>query len=144
MPRIRCFDMHNEAKESCLRSISSKQSNFIDIRKRYASKKLFCLSTVLYLIFIFFYCRNYFWCQEGWEIEDNPVGTAFEIFWMFFEPALFGVTGATIRIDQLGAHLDYMGIGVGIIVITGLVRIFVTAFIAFGDNLNVKEKVRMT
>lgn len=34
---------------------------------------------------------NYFWCKEGWEVEDNPVGTAFEVFWMFFEPCLFGV-----------------------------------------------------
>lgn len=75
-------------------------------------------------------------------MEDNPVGTAFEIFWMFFEPALFGVTGASIQINELGEHLDVMGIGVGILVTTGLVRILVTAFIAFGDNLNIKEKVR--
>lgn len=85
---------------------------------------------------------NYFWCKEGWELEDNPVGTAFEIFWMFFEPALFGVTGATVDISELGKDLDVLGIGVGILVTTGLVRILVTAFIAFGDNLNTKEKVR--
>lgn len=88
------------------------------------------------------FCRNYFWCKEGWEIEDNPVGTAFEIFWMFFEPALFGVTGATIRINELAERLDYMAIAVGILVTTGVVRIFITGFIAFGDNLNLKEKVR--
>lgn len=93
---------------------------------------------VVYLTF----GRNYFWCKEGWELEDNPVGTAFEIFWMFFEPALFGVTGASVKINQLGENLDFMAIGVGILVTTGLVRIFVTAFIAFGDNLNTKEKVR--
>lgn len=75
-------------------------------------------------------------------MEDNPVGTAFEIFWMFFEPALFGVTGATVDISELGKDLDVLGIGVGILVTTGLVRILVTAFIAFGDNLNTKEKVR--
>lgn len=34
-------------------------------------------------------------------MEDNPVGTAFEIFWMFFEPALFGITGAAIKIHEL-------------------------------------------
>lgn len=93
---------------------------------------------VVYLTF----GRNYFWCKEGWELEDNPVGTAFEIFWMFFEPALFGVTGASIDISELGARLDILAIGVGILVTTGLVRILVTAFIAFGDNLNIKEKVR--
>lgn len=75
-------------------------------------------------------------------MEDNPVGTAFEIFWMFFEPALFGVTGATVNLSELGENLDLMAIGIGILVTTGLVRIFVTAFIAFGDNLNTKEKVR--
>lgn len=95
-----------------------------------------------YLCVYLSFARNYFWCKEGWELEDNPVGTAFEIFWMFFEPALFGVTGATIRIDELGEQLDYMAIGVGILVVTGVVRIFSTAFIAFGDNLNTKEKVR--
>lgn len=61
---------------------------------------------------------------------------------MFFEPALFGVTGATVKISELGEHLDFMAIGIGILVTTGLVRILVTAFIAFGDNLNIKEKVR--
>lgn len=60
---------------------------------------------------------------------------------MFFEPALFGVTGATIRIDELGENLDHMGIGVGILLTTGVVRIIVTGLIAFGDNLNLKEKV---
>lgn len=72
-------------------------------------------------------------------MEDNPVGTAFEIFWMFFEPALFGVTGASIRINELDQHI--VTIGVSILVVCGIVRICVTALIAFGDNLNVKEKV---
>lgn len=85
---------------------------------------------------------NYFWCKEGWEVEDNPVGTAFEIFWMFFEPALFGVTGASIRIKELDQHI--VTIGVSLLVVCGVVRICVTALIAFGDNLNVKEKVRKT
>lgn len=88
------------------------------------------------------FARNYFWCKEGWELEDNPVGTAFEIFWMFFEPALFGVTGASVKINELGESLDYLGIGVAILIATGVVRILTTACIAFGDNLNLKEKVR--
>ncbi|XP_065094948.1 sodium/hydrogen exchanger 9B2 isoform X3 [Ochlerotatus camptorhynchus] len=39
-----------------------------------------------------------FWCGEGWDLEDNPVSTAFEIFWMIFEPILFGITGASIKV----------------------------------------------
>lgn len=44
------------------------------------------------------FISNYFWCQQGWEIEDNPVATAFEIFWMIFEPILFGITGAAVKV----------------------------------------------
>lgn len=72
-------------------------------------------------------------------MEDNPVGTAFEIFWMFFEPALFGITGAAIKIHELDKNVVL--VGVSILVTTGIVRIISTALIAFGDNLNIKEKV---
>lgn len=72
------------------------------------------------------FVSNYYWCQQGiknvfyiisyekafrlyakiicpfkflgWEIEDNPVATAFEIFWMIFEPILFGITGAAVKV----------------------------------------------
>nr|CAD7424897.1 unnamed protein product [Timema monikensis] len=44
------------------------------------------------------------WSQQGWEIEDNPVATAFEIFWMLFEPVLFGLTGTQIKINELEPH----------------------------------------
>lgn len=41
-------------------------------------------------------CLN--WSQQGWDVEDNPVATAFEIFWMIFEPILFGITGAQVKV----------------------------------------------
>lgn len=44
------------------------------------------------------FTSSYFWCKQGWELEDNPVATAFEIFWMIFEPILFGVTGAAVKV----------------------------------------------
>lgn len=58
---------------------------------------------------------------------------------MFFEPALFGVTGAAVKLDELDERI--VAIGLGILVVTSVVRIIVTACIAFGDNLNFKEKV---
>lgn len=58
---------------------------------------------------------------------------------MFFEPALFGVTGASVRINELDRHVVI--VGVSILVVCAVVRICVTSLIAFGDNLNVKEKV---
>lgn len=85
------------------------------------------------------FCSNYFWCQQGWEIEDNPVGTAFEIFWMFFEPILFGITGAAIKINELDPHI--VTIGTGILLCAVVLRLVVTFMIACGDGLNMKEKV---
>lgn len=46
------------------------------------------------------FTSNYLWCKQGWSIEENPVSTSFEIFWMIFEPILFGVTGATVKVTS--------------------------------------------
>ncbi|XP_011186548.2 sodium/hydrogen exchanger 9B1 isoform X2 [Zeugodacus cucurbitae] len=84
------------------------------------------------------FTSNLFWCKQGWEVDDNPVGTAFEIIWMIFEPILFGITGATIKINELDGDVFY--IGVACIVVSSVIRILCTAGIAFGDRLNTKEK----
>lgn len=44
------------------------------------------------------FTSSYYWSKQGWSVEDNPVSTAFEIFWMVFEPILFGITGATVKV----------------------------------------------
>lgn len=49
------------------------------------------------IAFGFVACKN--WCEQGWEMDDNPVATAFEIFWMFFEPMLFAITGAQVVVS---------------------------------------------
>lgn len=85
------------------------------------------------------FVSNFFWCKQGWTVEDNPVGTAFEIFWMFFEPALFGITGAAVKIDELDAEIFYTG--AAIIAAAVVVRMVVTIGISFGDGFNLKEKV---
>ncbi|XP_059221378.1 sodium/hydrogen exchanger 9B2 isoform X2 [Stomoxys calcitrans] len=84
------------------------------------------------------FVSNLFWCKQGWEVEDNPVSTAFEIFWMIFEPILFGITGATVKINELDP--DIVSVGVGCIIGGAVLRILCTAGIAFGDRLNMKEK----
>lgn len=85
------------------------------------------------------FVSNYFWCQQGWSIEDNPVGTGFEIFWMIFEPILFGITGAAIKIDELKPEVVY--IGLGILAAGVILRMIVTVLVAVGDGFNFKEKV---
>ncbi|TDG45672.1 hypothetical protein AWZ03_007947 [Drosophila navojoa] len=84
------------------------------------------------------FVSNLFWCKDGWDVDDNPVSTAFEIFWMIFEPILFGLTGATIKIDELDSHT--VSIGAACIFAGVVIRIFITAGIAVGDRLNTKEK----
>lgn len=85
------------------------------------------------------FVSNYFWCQQGWEVEDNPVATAFEIFWMIFEPILFGITGASVKINELDPNI--VTIGISILAAGVILRICATVAIAFGDKLNMKEKV---
>ncbi|KAK9879499.1 hypothetical protein WA026_006567 [Henosepilachna vigintioctopunctata] len=81
----------------------------------------------------------YFWSNQGWEIEDNPAATAFEIFWMIFEPILFGVTGTQIKIKELDPEV--VSVCVGILVVGTLIRMFGTILIGIGCKLNTREKV---
>ncbi|CAB3231151.1 unnamed protein product [Arctia plantaginis] len=89
------------------------------------------------IAYSFFACKN--WTELGWELEDNPVATAFEVFWMFFEPMLFAVTGAQVVIVELEPHLVL--VGGGILVACVVLRAIVTSACAVRSNLNMKEKV---
>ncbi|XP_011299040.1 sodium/hydrogen exchanger 9B1 isoform X2 [Fopius arisanus] len=81
----------------------------------------------------------YFWQQEGWEIDDNPVTISFEIFWMIFEPILFSVTGTQIKINELDSGTVYLCISC---LIAGIVlRILMTVLVGVGSRLNLKEKI---
>ncbi|XP_024082541.1 sodium/hydrogen exchanger 9B2 isoform X2 [Cimex lectularius] len=81
----------------------------------------------------------YGWSKQGWDVEDNPVATAFEIFWMIFEPILFGLTGTQIKINEMDGYM--VGIGASILVAGILLRIIITCLIAVGSKLNIKEKI---
>lgn len=58
---------------------------------------------------------------------------------MIFEPVLFGITGTVVKIKELDPHV--VAVGLGIISVGVIIRILSTIAIAFGDNLNLKEKV---
>ncbi|KAJ8982855.1 hypothetical protein NQ317_002262 [Molorchus minor] len=79
------------------------------------------------------------WSKHGWEVDNNPAATAFEIFWMIIQPALFGVTGAKIKFNELDGGV--VGISVGILVAAVVIRIFFTVLVGFGCKLNLKEKI---
>lgn len=58
---------------------------------------------------------------------------------MIFEPILFGLTGAQIKISELEGKIVYLGLGC---LIAGIViRIGATMLCAIGSKLNLKEKV---
>lgn len=79
------------------------------------------------------------WSKQGWEIDDNPAATAFEIFWIIIQPVLFGVTGAALKLSELDGNFVLLGIG---ILIAGIViRIFATTIMGIGCRLNFKEKI---
>ncbi|KAI5737038.1 hypothetical protein M8J76_009530 [Diaphorina citri] len=85
------------------------------------------------------FVSSYSWSKQGWNIEDNPVATAFEIFWMIFEPILFGLTGTQFKLSELDPQIVSIA---AIIVIGGVVtRILITVLVAVGSSLNLKEKL---
>ncbi|XP_053594231.1 sodium/hydrogen exchanger 9B2 [Microplitis demolitor] len=81
----------------------------------------------------------YFWQDDGWDVEDNPVAIAFEIFWMIFEPILFGLTGTQIKINELKGETIYFSIACLLTAI--ILRIVVTFLVGVKSKLNAKEKI---
>ncbi|CAG9767909.1 unnamed protein product [Ceutorhynchus assimilis] len=79
------------------------------------------------------------WSKQGWDIEDNPASEGFEILWMFFEPILFSLTGAQIKLQELDRQVVL--IGIGILVASTVIRIGSTVVLGIGCGLNLKEKL---
>ncbi|CAH2243119.1 sodium/hydrogen exchanger 9B2-like isoform X3 [Pararge aegeria] len=89
------------------------------------------------IAFAYVACKE--WVEQGWDLEDNPAATAFEIFWMFFEPMLFAVTGAQVVIADLAPHLVLVGCGITVTCI--VLRAVLTSCCAVRSNLNMREKI---
>lgn len=73
------------------------------------------------------------------QFLQNPVATAFEIFWMIFEPILFGITGAQIKISELDGSTVYLGLAV--LATAVVIRMIITTAVSVRSNLNLKEKI---
>ncbi|CAB3223254.1 unnamed protein product [Arctia plantaginis] len=81
----------------------------------------------------------FFWEQQGWPINNNPVSNIFRILWIFFEPILFAFTGAQVTISALDPEVLKMG---AICLLSCLaLRAVATYFVSFGCGLNSKEKL---
>jgi len=73
------------------------------------------------------------------NVFQNPVATAFEIFWMIFEPILFGLTGTQIKFNELDR--DTVGIGMACLITAIIIRIISTVLVGVRSKLNLKEKI---
>ncbi|CAK1540642.1 unnamed protein product [Leptosia nina] len=81
----------------------------------------------------------YFWEQQGWPVNNNPVSNLFRILWIFFEPILFAFTGAQVTLSALDPDVISMG---AICLLSCLVlRVVATFLVSFGCGLNSKEKL---
>lgn len=76
----------------------------------------------------------------GWEIDGKiPVLKAMDKLWLIFEPLMFGLIGAEIKAEYMSSRLISRGIAT---LMTGLLlRVLVTYFLTFGNQLNFKEKL---
>lgn len=42
--------------------------------------------------------------NQGWKVGQNQVALTFGVLWQFFEPVVFGLVGAQIKVAQLPAN----------------------------------------
>ncbi|XP_049850150.1 sodium/hydrogen exchanger 9B2-like isoform X2 [Schistocerca gregaria] len=79
------------------------------------------------------------WSSQGLDVEDNPVATAFEIFWMIFEPILFGITGTQIKFSDLEG--DVVSFSLACLITAIVLRLLITVVVGIGSRLNLREKI---
>ncbi|XP_071953429.1 sodium/hydrogen exchanger 9B2-like [Antedon mediterranea] len=75
----------------------------------------------------------------GWKPNKEPIEKLMEFMWIIFQPLLFGLIGAEVKLS----YLEPSSIGLGLaVVFTGLTaRILVSILAVSGAGLTIKEKV---
>ncbi|ESO89178.1 hypothetical protein LOTGIDRAFT_210172 [Lottia gigantea] len=73
-----------------------------------------------------------------WRQERDPIESAVGVLWMIFQPLLFGLIGAQVKIEEI--EIQTVGLGIATLFI-GLAIRMVTSFVAVQrTELNLKEK----
>ncbi|XP_038123993.1 sodium/hydrogen exchanger 9B2 isoform X1 [Cyprinodon tularosa] len=75
----------------------------------------------------------------GWGAEKARVEEVVGWAWDVFQPLLFGLIGAEIRVSELEGHA--VGLGIASLLIALLVRVLFTYVCVLGAGFNVKEKI---
>ncbi|XP_065352910.1 sodium/hydrogen exchanger 9B2-like [Cloeon dipterum] len=76
--------------------------------------------------------------NQGWPVGQNQVALTFGVLWQFFEPVVFGLVGAQIKVAELPANT--VGLATACVFGPALVRFIVTMVLLSGSSLNLKEK----
>ncbi|KAF4529021.1 hypothetical protein B566_EDAN016870 [Ephemera danica] len=79
------------------------------------------------------------WINKGWRVGENQVALTFGVIWQFFEPVVFGLVGAQLRVDSLDANT--VGLAAACVLAPAVVRFMFTMLLLCGGTLNLKEKV---
>ncbi|GFR84750.1 mitochondrial sodium/hydrogen exchanger 9B2-like [Elysia marginata] len=79
------------------------------------------------------------WRSQLGEGVKNPVQDVVGILWMIFQPLLFGLIGAEVKIDSLDG--DTVGLGVAVLAIGLCFRALVSYLAVLGTDLNLKERL---
>lgn len=79
------------------------------------------------------------WRKERSDEDKDPVEEVMSVLWMIFQPLLFGLIGAAVRLDALSG--ETVGLGIAVLGIGLVIRIVVAYLAVFGTNLNLKERL---
>ncbi|XP_028396139.1 sodium/hydrogen exchanger 9B2-like [Dendronephthya gigantea] len=81
-----------------------------------------------------------FVAAHGWKENGKlPVVKSVGKLWIIFEPLMFGLIGAEVKMEYMTAQL--IGRGIATLVIGLILRVFVTYLVTFGNDLKLKERL---
>ncbi|XP_033121742.1 sodium/hydrogen exchanger 9B2-like [Anneissia japonica] len=76
---------------------------------------------------------------HGWKQNKEPIERLMEIMWILFQPLLFGLIGAEVKLSYLDP--SSIGLGMAVVLIGLTMRILVSILAVSGAGLTNKEKV---
>ncbi|XP_059473319.1 sodium/hydrogen exchanger 9B2-like [Neocloeon triangulifer] len=76
---------------------------------------------------------------QGMPVGQNQVALTFRVLWQFFEPIVFGLVGAQIKVAEL--PIETVGLAAACVVAPLLIRFLATLVLLTGSSFNAKEKI---
>ncbi|XP_061175552.1 sodium/hydrogen exchanger 9B2-like [Saccostrea echinata] len=80
------------------------------------------------------------WRKESTTEQYAAITDAVGLMWMIFQPLLFGLIGAAVRVEQI-QNLKIVGLGVAVLFMGLTIRCLVTFVAVFRSGLNFKEQL---